>query len=120
MKVRVDVTNGYTVSRPVGALDACTAPHLRDAMALLTSVPRIVIDLSEVSFIDSAGLAAFVNGIRRVREAGGQVVVCSARRQVSRALELIGFEQVVPVVATIDHAERIVTATATATVSAPV
>ena len=114
MKVRVDIAKGYTVSRPVGALDASTAPHLREAMALMTSVPRIVIDLSEVSFIDSAGLAALVNGIRRVRETGGQVAVCSARRQVSRALDLIGFEQVVPVVATVDDAERIVTARATA------
>lgn len=108
MQVGMDITNGYTVTRPVGALDACTAPHLREAMALMTSVPRVVIDLSEVPFIDSAGLAALVNGIRRLRETGGQVAVCSVRRQVSRALDLTGFERVVPVVATIDDAERIV------------
>ena len=84
LQVRLAVTTGYTVCRPVGELDAYSAPGLRESMALLTSVPRLVVDLSEVPFIDSAGLVALVAGIRRVRDGGGRVVVCSAQRHVQK------------------------------------
>lgn len=109
MHLRVEIKDGCTICRTVGTLDAYTAPRLREAMALMASAPSLVIDLSEVAFVDSAALAALINGIRRVREGGGQVAVCSRRRNVRRVLETIGFERVVPMVETIDEARRMVT-----------
>ncbi len=105
MQVRLEIGDGYTVCRPVGALDGSTTLHLREAMALMTSVPRLVIDLSEVPFIDSAALGALVGGIRRVREAGGEVAVCSSRRHVRRVLQTVGFDRVVPLVETLQEAQ---------------
>ena len=110
MQVRVEITNGYTACLPIGALDGCTAAHLRTAMALMSSVPKLVIDLSQVSFIDSAGLSALVSGIRRVRAAGGDVVVCSRRPQVTRVLEMVGFERVVRLVRSMAEADQVLTA----------
>ncbi len=104
LQVRLDVANGYTVCRPVGELDAYSAPALRESMALLTSVPAVVVDLSEVPFIDSAGLVALVGGIRRVRDGGGRIVVCSARRQVQKLLDVVGFGTVVDVARDLDEA----------------
>ncbi len=107
MQVRVQVTDRSAVCRPVGALDSEVAPQFREAMALMASVPRLVIDLSEVPFIDSAALSALVAGIRRVRETGGDVAVCSSRRHISRVLEMVGLDRVVAMAETIDQAERI-------------
>ena len=104
LQVRLDVTNGYTVCRPVGELDAYSAPGLREAMALLTSVPKVVVDLSEVPFIDSAGLVALVAGIRRVRDGGGRIVVCSAQRHVQKLLDVVGFGTVVDMARNLDEA----------------
>ncbi len=111
LEVRLDVTNGYTVCRPVGELDAYSAPGLRESMALLTSVPEVVVDLSEVPFIDSAGLVALVAGIRRVRDGGGRIVVCSAQRQVQKLLGVVGFGTVVDVARNLDEAYRMLTRT---------
>ena len=111
LQVRLDVTNGYTVCCPVGELDAYSASDLRQSMALLTSVPRLIVDLSEVPFIDSAGLSALVGGIRRVRDGGGRVVVCSARRHVQRLLDVVGFASVVYVARNLDEAYRMLTHT---------
>ena len=108
MQTEVQVRDGYIVCRPVGTLEADTAPRLREAMALVSSARRLVIDLSEVSFIDSAALAVLVGGIRRLREADGMVAVCS-RGHVRRVLETVGFERVAAMVATVDDAQRIVT-----------
>ena len=111
LQVRLEVTNGYTVCRPAGELDAYSAPGLRQSMALLTSVPRLVVDLSEVPFIDSAGLVALVAGIRRVRDDGGRVVVCSAQRHVQKLLDVVGFGTVVNVARNLDEAYRMLTRT---------
>ena len=106
LQVRLDVTNGYTVCRPVGALDAYSAPGLRESMALLTCVPKLVVDLSEVPFIDSAGLRALVASIRRVRDSGGQVGVCSAQPQVTGLLDAVALGTVVCIAETVDEACR--------------
>ncbi len=108
MHTEVQIRDGYIVCRPVGTLEADTAPRLREALALVSSAGKLVIDLSSVSFIDSAALTVLVSGIRRVREANGAVAVCSARGHVRRVLETVGFERVVAMVATVDDARRIV------------
>ncbi len=113
MEVKVEITNGCTVCRPVGSLDRSNGPKLREVMALMTSVRRLVIDLSDVPFVDSAALGVLVGGIRRVREAGGDVVVCSDLGHVRRVLETVGFTHVVPLVASVDDAQRMLTERAT-------
>ncbi len=106
MHVRLDIADEYIVCRLEGPLEWGTVGSLRGAMGLLHSVPRLVIDLSEVTFIDSAGVTALVAGVRRVRDNGGEAVVCSGRR-VNRLLETIGFDRVVPVVGTVDEAAHL-------------
>jgi len=109
VQVRLDVTDGHTICRPVGALDAYSAPGLRGCMALLASVPKLVVDLSEVPFIDSAGLRALFASIRRVRDSGGQVAVCSAQPQVRGLLDAVALGTVMCVAGTVDEACRMLT-----------
>ncbi len=106
MHVRLEIADEYVVCRLQGPLEWGTAGSLRGAMGLLGSVPRLVIDLSEVTFVDSAGVTALVAGVRRVRDNGGEVVVCS-RRRVNRLLETIGFDRIVPVVGTVEEAAHL-------------
>ena len=106
MQVRLDVTDGHTICRPVGALDAYSAPSAREAMALFTSVPKLIVDLSEVPFIDSAGLRALVASTRRVRDNGGQVAICSPQPQVGALLDAVALGAVVCIVRTVDEACR--------------
>ena len=60
-------------------------------------VSRLLIDLSEVPFMDSAGLGALIGGIRRVREAEGDVAVISTTPSLNRLLHTTGFDRIVPV-----------------------
>lgn len=110
MQVRLEIGNGYTVCRLDGALDASTTLLLEEAMALMTSVPKLVIDFSEVLFVDSAALGTLVGGVRRVRDAGGEVAVCSIRPHVRRVLQLVGFDRMVPLVETLEEAQAILDA----------
>ena len=60
--------------------------------------------MSEVPFVDSAGLGALIGGIRRAREAGGDVAVCCNRPTLVRLLHTTGFDRIVTVTDTLAEA----------------
>ncbi len=104
LEIQVEDADGYTVCRPVGELDAYTVSSFRDALGRLASSPKLLIDMSEVPFVDSAGLGALIGGIRRTREAGGEVAVCCNRPTLVRLLHTTGFDRIVTVAETIEEA----------------
>lgn len=104
LEIEVDRTDSYTLCRPIGELDAYTVATFRDALGGLATDPRVVIDLSDVPFMDSAGLGALIGGIRRAREHGGEVAVACSRPTLTRLLHTTGFDRIVPVTETLDDA----------------
>ncbi|HKY13481.1 MAG TPA: STAS domain-containing protein [Microthrixaceae bacterium] len=104
LQVHVSQHGGHTVCRPVGELDAFTVGGFRDQLAEIEATGGIVIDLSDVPFMDSAGLGALIGGIRRVRDGGGSVAVVCSRPAVLRLLHTTGFDRIVDVSATLDEA----------------
>ena len=58
---------------------------------------RLLVDLSGVQFMDSAGLGALIGGIRKVRDNEGAIAVFSTRAAISRLLHTTGFDRIVPV-----------------------
>ena len=104
LEIQVDETDAVTVCRPVGELDAYTVGQFREALAELAVARRLLIDLSEVPFMDSAGLGALIGGIRRAREAGGEVAVACSRPTLTRLLHTTGFDRIVPVTETVELA----------------
>ena len=79
LDIEVDEADSFTVCRPVGELDAYTVGQFRDVLGELAEKRNLLIDLSAVPFMDSAGLGALIGGIRPPREAGGDVA--AARRR---------------------------------------
>ncbi len=104
LEIQVEHADAYSVCRPVGELDAYTVGEFREALSGLASTPRLLIDLSEVPFMDSAGLGALIGGIRRAREAGGDVAVACSRPTLTRLLHTTGFDRIVSVTETVDTA----------------
>ena len=106
LEIHVVDNGGYTLCRPIGELDAYTVGQFRESLVELASHPRLLIDLSEVPFMDSAGLGALIGGIRRAREAEGDVSVACSRPTLTRLLHTTGFDRIVPVTETVEEAER--------------
>src|SRR5690606_3950657 len=104
LDIQVDQADSYTVCRPVGELDAYTVGQFRDALGELADKRYLLIDLSSVPFMDSAGLGALIGGIRRAREAGGDVAVACSRPTLPRRLPATGFDRVGPGTETVEVA----------------
>jgi anti-sigma B factor antagonist len=97
LDITIDRVDEHVVCRPVGELDAFTVGHFRESLTELGGGERVLIDLSGVPFLDSAGLGALIGGVRRAREGGGDVAVYGARPAVARLLHTTGFDRVASV-----------------------
>jgi len=104
LEIQVETTDSYTIARPVVVVDAYTVGDFREKLTELAETSQLLIDLSEVPFMDSAGLGALIGGIRRVRDNDGAVAVVSARATLTRLLQTTGFDRIVPVTETVEEA----------------
>jgi anti-sigma B factor antagonist len=82
-----------------GELDTFTAPQLREHLFGLieNNCTDIVVDMAALTFIDSTGLNALVDALKRVRERNGNVAVCAVPPSALKALELTGLTRVLDI-----------------------
>jgi anti-sigma B factor antagonist len=95
MGITSTTSEGVVFLEVSGEVDMTVADELRDAgIAALTPLAGTVrIDLAEVTFMDSSGLAALV-AIRNRAGAEHLVIVQNPQRNVQRVLELSGLDHV--------------------------
>lgn len=77
-----------------GRIDSTTAPALDEALKQLTDSGRtkLVIDLSGVEYLSSAGLRALVSALRECRSRFGDVKLASPSERVNEVLQLAGLD----------------------------
>lgn len=79
-----------------GILDGTRIHELRDRVdqGLEQGAKIILIDLKEVTFMDSSGLGALVTSLKTVRAVGGKLCVCSVNEQVKILFDLTSMDRV--------------------------
>ena len=86
-----------------GEIDIKTAPELETALIDLTAAP-VVVDLSDVGFIDSTGLRVLAMARSRAEADGGRLVVCTPEDSpVLRTMRLAGLATDFDVIAHLDE-----------------
>ncbi len=98
--VRVEVTNPQSiVVHPAGEIDYSSLEPLREALldARVAGVDHVVVDLADVTFLDSQGLAVILYAHQRQRSAGGALVLRNARAETMRLLEITNLRTVIEV-----------------------
>ena len=107
-KVEIEIGNqdDYRVLTPNGDLDVYTVGSLRDAIGQMIEegTTRVVVDLDGVPFMDSSGLGALMGGVRRLREAGGDLAIACTREQHLKLFAITGFGEGVSIAPTVEEA----------------
>jgi anti-sigma B factor antagonist len=85
-------TSSATVVVIAGELDAATAPRLAAFLnnRLASTVTILVLDLSAVSFLGSAGLGVLIHARQRATAAGCDLHLITGTHCVDRALQITG------------------------------
>ena len=86
-------------------IDLATAPDLRAQLqrAVDDGERAIVVDLSGIGYIDSAGMGVLVGIMKQVRDEGGIAVVCPDDRM-RNTFEITGLDEILNVETTREHA----------------
>ena len=95
-ELRITTLDRWTVVAVIGELDVHGAPRVR---AQLIDLMRdgacdFVMDLDEVTFIDSTGLGVLIGALKRVRSMGGDLRVVATCDPTLRLLRLTGLHRV--------------------------
>lgn len=93
MKVKIqvrEIRTGVYVVVLEGELDMSTSPEVRNAILPLfqKKATHIVVDLSGVPYIDSSGIATFVEGLQLSRKGGIRFTLGGASQAVESIFEL--------------------------------
>jgi anti-sigma B factor antagonist len=106
LSCRSYVQDGVTVVAVSGEIDLATASEFRSVLvdAVAGGQGDLVVDLSEVTFMDSTGLGAMVSARRRLTLRGASMRLVSPAGGVRRILDVTKLDQVIPIHDTVDAA----------------
>ncbi len=98
--------NGAWLLTIRGRLDQSQTPELNDALADLLNAEqyRLMVDLSDVSYINSGGLRCLVSAWRKARAQNGNVVLYGLNDRLGEIFAMIGFDKVFQIVANQEEA----------------
>ena len=85
-----------------GELDMLSASCLGDALAAARGNTAVILDLGQLTFMDSSGLHAILTARNRLSEAGCRLVILRGSHQVQRVFEVSGVDGVLEFVSARD------------------
>ena len=79
-----------------GEIDLHESPNLRESLRPLIDrkIPRVYVDMAEVTYIDSSGLAVLIDAMQRVANYGGKFGLIAIRPAIRTILEIARLDQV--------------------------
>lgn len=92
------VKDNVLIVRLSGELDHHTAEILRDEwkrMIYEHGVDHVILNLGDVTFMDSSGLGVILGRYKEIMQLGGEVVVCSIAPSIKRLFEMSGLFKII-------------------------
>jgi anti-sigma B factor antagonist len=83
-----------------GDIDLSRSPAMRQELLHLAEKgwQRLVIDLSDVSYMDSSGVATLVEALQQQRKHGGRMILCGLQERVRSIFEIARLDMVFTIV----------------------
>ncbi len=96
MKIHQKQKEEVQIFELVGELDFHTSPGLRDKLheVIDRKIAKIVVNLKKVSYIDSSGLATFVEAFQKVKRYNGKLVLSELEPPVRSVFEIAKLDSV--------------------------
>lgn len=94
--IHVSANDGHAVVTVKGDVDLYTAPVLEQQLTELVDdgAREIVVDVADMTFMDTTGLSVLVTTFRRLQPHEGRMSLRSPRPSVRKTLEITGLDAV--------------------------
>jgi anti-sigma B factor antagonist len=99
-----------------GGVDIYSAPRFKEVLlqGIDDGARQVIVDLTNVTFIDSTGLGVLVSGAKRVRSQGVSFAIVSSTQSIMSIFEITGLDRLYSIYATRKEALRAATGQAAA------
>jgi anti-anti-sigma factor len=107
MKYTIDKKEQYVVFSPLEEkIDSLLAPKLKSELLTIHAegYSNLVLDMSQVSYVDSSGLSALLVGDREFGRNGGIFVISGVRDHVMKLLKISMLDKKLNLVSTLEEA----------------
>ena len=92
MNVTTIAETGVTRIELAGSIDGKTAPELREELfAALQQVQKVILDISRVDYLSSAGLRLFLLLYREITARNGKLVLTGVSPEIRTVMSHTGF-----------------------------
>jgi stage II sporulation protein AA (anti-sigma F factor antagonist) len=101
LAIDLEIKHSVLCIRLVGELDHHTAEELRTRVTTSlekNKINHIVLNLEHLGFMDSSGLGVILGRYKQIKNAGGEMVVCSISPAVKRLFEMSGLFKIIRLV----------------------
>jgi len=107
MKYSIDKNEQYSILKlQEDKLDSPLSPALKSEFVTLNAegIKNIIIDMSEVKYVDSSGLSALLVGNRIYNEDGGIFIIASLNDHVMKLIRISQLNNVLNLLPTVEEA----------------
>jgi anti-sigma B factor antagonist len=107
LKITNTVKDKVAVLSIAGEVDMFSSPQARNAIMELVKkrVPRVIVELSGVSYMDSSGVATLIEGLQLCQKYNGKLVVAGLRDNVREVFELTRLDKIFEIFQDVETAE---------------
>lgn len=99
MQIQGKIVNGVLYVLVKGELDECSAVYCREEMDKLfeeKGFSQVVIDLSELEFMDSTGIGMLIGRYKKLKQRNIPIFICNPSRQAEKIFKMSGLYQLMP------------------------
>ena len=106
MTINTEQRDDATIVSPVGDIDLSRSPTFRRKLQIVQDAKpaRVIVDLSQVSYMDSSGVATLVEALQVSRRTDSPLIVCCLNDRVRSIFEIARLDTVFTIVPDIESA----------------
>jgi anti-sigma B factor antagonist len=104
MNYEISETDGYIVASLCGDVDLASFPQTREAILDSLEKGDLLVDLSEVDYLDSSGVASLVEGYQISKDKARRFGLVSVSRPALSVIQLAHLDKVFPIYSNVQEA----------------
>lgn len=106
LQTNVEESSGVPIVRVAGEIDVFTAPSFKSAVsrAIESKAGDLIIDLTDVGYMDSSGFGTLLSATKRIKPVGGSVILVGCSEAIERMLNITHLDTIFAVCSNLDEA----------------
>lgn len=109
MEIKDTLEDGIVIIQPAGRLDSTSSPQFEQfLLGKISDRSRLIVDLSSLEYISSAGLRVILAGAKRSNSANAKILLCGMKSVIHQIFEVSGFLQILKVEKNLKKAKQVI------------